>query len=128
MSSIVATMNRQSVIVQVAYEINKAFCESLGDFSNKPWLEVSEEVLKSNSMLVAVVLKHPEITPEDIHNVWSLSRLTSGWTLGEEKDTIKKTHPSLKDFKDLSETERAKDFIFKQVVLSIDNLMETGHD
>jgi serine phosphatase RsbU (regulator of sigma subunit) len=43
------------------------------------------------------------------HMRWSWEKRLNGWTLGEVKDDIKKTHPSLIPYEQLSESEKEKD-------------------
>ena len=43
------------------------------------------------------------------HMRWSWEKRLNGWTLGEVKDDIKKTHPSLIQYEQLSESEKEKD-------------------
>jgi serine phosphatase RsbU (regulator of sigma subunit) len=43
------------------------------------------------------------------HMRWSWEKRLNGWTFGGAKDDVKKTHPSLIQYEDLSESEKEKD-------------------
>lgn len=70
------------------------------------------------------MLAHREMTPRDFHIVWELSAKENGWTYGEKYDPIKKTHPSLVDFSELSESEKFKDIIWSSLCSAAYHLME----
>lgn len=46
---------------------------------------------------------------EHNHNVWSLGRMKSGWTLGPKRDDAAKEHPCLIPYHELPESEKDVD-------------------
>ena len=46
---------------------------------------------------------------KNVHEVWAQSRLSQGWTWGEERDDKLKTHPCLIPYEDLPEVEKDYD-------------------
>ena len=46
---------------------------------------------------------------ENVHEVWAQSRIDQGWTLGETRDDLLKTHPCLVPYHELSELEKDYD-------------------
>ena len=54
----------------------------------------------------------PPTTPEAEHNSWWQAYIDMGWVYGPERDPIKKTHPDMVPFDELSKPERDKDEIF----------------
>ena len=46
---------------------------------------------------------------ENVHDTWANSRLAEGWVYGKERDDVKKTHPCLVPYRDLTESEREYD-------------------
>ena len=46
---------------------------------------------------------------ENVHEVWAASRMSEGWTLGQERNTEKKTTPCLVPYAELPEEEKAYD-------------------
>lgn len=51
-------------------------------------------------------------TPEAEHDSWWQAYIDMGWVYGPERDPIKKTHPDMVPFDELSKAERDKDEIF----------------
>lgn len=50
-----------------------------------------------------------EQAAKQVHDTWAAGRLSDGWTWGESLDEVKKTHPCLIPYEDLSETEKSYD-------------------
>lgn len=42
---------------------------------------------------------------QNVHEVWAQSRIEQGWTLGDKRDDILKTHPCLVPYQELPEQE-----------------------
>lgn len=62
-----------------------------------------------------------EVIAENVHEVWSASRIKEGWTYGEQKDSIKKTTPCLVPYDELPEIEKQydRDTAFETIKLII---------
>ena len=50
-----------------------------------------------------------EVMAKNVHEVWSQSRLSEGWTYGARRDDEKKTHPCLVPYEELPEIEKDYD-------------------
>jgi len=111
-------------VARVAHEINKAYCESMGDTSQPEWKDAPYWQRESAIKGVDTHLANPEMTPEESHNSWMEHKLKEGWVFGEIKDPEKKTHPCLVAYWELPPEQRAKDYIFKEVVASLRDLDE----
>ena len=61
-------------------------------------------------------LSNPGAGPEASHESWLEQKVSEGWVYGIEKDTEKKTHPCMVPFEQLSQEQKAKDYIFRAVV------------
>lgn len=46
---------------------------------------------------------------KNVHEVWAQSRIEQGWTYGEERNDVLKTHPCLIPYEELPEEEKAYD-------------------
>lgn len=46
---------------------------------------------------------------KNVHEVWSLGRMTEGWTYGESRNDALKQHPCLVAYEELSESEKDYD-------------------
>lgn len=76
-------------IARVAHEVNRAFCQALGDDSQLPWAEAPE---------------------------WQRQSALEGVTFLMTNSWMEREHPCLVPFSDLPIEQRAKDFIFCVVV------------
>lgn len=114
-------------IAQVAHEVNKAYCEFLGDKSQVTWEETPEAIKASALDGVVFHLSNPEVTPAESHANWKKFKKEEGWVYGETKDSDLKTHPCMVAYSKLPEDQRIKDVLFKQVVLSLSNLGDMGN-
>ena len=61
---------------------------------------------------------------KNVHEVWSEGRMKDGWTYGEERDDLKKHHPCLVPYEDLTETEKEYDRHTSQETLKL--IMKLG--
>lgn len=46
---------------------------------------------------------------KNVHDVWSAERMAEGWTYGETRDDVRKTHPCLVPYEELPESEKEYD-------------------
>lgn len=50
-----------------------------------------------------------EAMAKNVHEVWAAGRIAEGWTYGEERDDVNKTHPCLVPYEELPESEKEYD-------------------
>ena len=111
-------------IAQVAHEINKAYCEAIGDNSQTLW-EYAPDWQKDSAILgVKFHLDNPLAGVDASHNSWMKEKLENGWKYGHVKDENEKTHPCILPFEYLPKEQQAKDYLFKQVVHSLSKHLE----
>lgn len=106
-------------IAKVAHQVNKAYCESQGDFSLVDW-EASPEWQRESA--INGVLFHqekPDATPRDFHNEWMIIKKAQGWKWGPVKNIDKKEHPCFMPYEQLPLEQQAKDFIFRAIAHSL---------
>jgi hypothetical protein len=115
---------RIKALAKMVHEANKAFCESIGDFSQMPWSEAPEYNHQSAMVGVEAICKNPNISPEESHDVWMATKKADGWVYGETKNKEEKTHPSIVPYAELSAAEKYKDHLVKAIVLSYVNFMD----
>lgn len=108
-----------TLIAMVAHEVNRAYCQAIGDNSQKPWDDAPEWQRKSAESGVTAQLLNPSMTPEQRHNAWLDHKQADGWKYGEIKDEAKKTHPCMIPFGQLSKDQQVKDHLFGAVVSSL---------
>lgn len=103
-------------ITRVCHEVNRAYCQSLGDNSQPSWENAPDWQKSSAIKGVRLHLGKPEAGPEASHIAWLTDKVDNGWVYGPVKDPIKKTHPCLVAFANLPVQQQAKDFIFRAIV------------
>lgn len=106
-------------IARACHEVNRAYCQALGDFSQQDWESAPQWQRDSALMGVHLHLEHPEAGPEASHESWMQQKLDEGWVYGEVKDPEAKTHPCLVPFDQLPREQQAKDFLFRAVVHAV---------
>lgn len=111
-------------LASICHEANRAYCEALGDTSQKPWSEADDSLKASSIAGVQFRLDNPEAPVSAQHDQWSSHKLADGWTYGPVKDAQLKTHPCLVSFMDLPAEQRAKDYLFAQVVSALRGLVQ----
>jgi len=105
-------------IAKIAHEVNRAYCQALGDNSQPPWAKATAWQKDSAILGVKLHLANPDLGPEASHDAWLHQKETDGWTYGPTKDPIKKIHPCMVPFDQLPTEQKAKDYIFAAVVKS----------
>ena len=108
-------------IAQVAHEINKAFCESIGDNSQPTWGDAPEWQKSSAINGVKFHLENPNAGPDESHKSWLKQKEEEGWKYGPVKNPETKEHPCFVSYDELPVNQRSKDYLFKQVVHSLKN-------
>jgi hypothetical protein len=103
-------------IAKVCHEVNKAYCESLGDKSQVPWEEAPEWQKASAVSGVNLHIGNPNLPPSASHEAWMTQKLAEGWKYGPVKDPVKKEHHCIVPFDKLPVEQQAKDFIFSSIV------------
>ena len=105
-------------IARVAHQVNKAYCESLGDTSQLPWEECPEWQRKSAMAGVNLHKENPDAGAEASHESWMKEKVDDGWVYGEKKDpdATPQTHPCIVPFSELPKEQQAKDYIFRAIV------------
>lgn len=103
-------------IARACHEVNRVYCQALGDTSQPPWEEAPEWQQNSAVLGVRTRLEWPTLTPREMHEGWSAQKLRDGWKWGPVKDVVKKEHPCLVPFEELSAEQQAKDTLFSAVV------------
>ena len=114
--------HRDALIARIAHEVNRAYCETIGDSSQLPWNESPRWQQESAIDGVNFVLMGDH-SPEASHANWMKMKIAEGWTYGEVKDPIAKTHPCLLPYEELPATQRYKDHLFGEIVMFMDRTL-----
>ena len=103
-------------IARVAHEVNRAYCQSLGDDSQSKWEDALAWQKDSAINGVKFHVENPDAGPQGSHENWMAEKVEAGWVYGEVKDLDAKTHYCIVPFWDLPHEQQAKDHIFRGVV------------
>lgn len=105
-------------IARVCHETNKAYCETVGDHSQKHWDEAEEWQRQSAINGVRFAIDNSDAPASAQHEAWLIDKEKDGWKYGPIKDPAKKEHPCCVPYADLPIEQRIKDYLFKHVVRS----------
>lgn len=112
-----------SGIAMVCHETNRAYCESIGDNSQKPWADAEEWQRQSAVKGVEWRLANPEAPASAQHDAWLADKAADGWKYGPVKDAATKEHPCFVPYEQLPEEQKAKDALFVGVVNAMKPLL-----
>lgn len=111
-------------IAIVCHEANRAYCQSMGDYSQKSWSTSPEWQRTSILMGVLELLKDPDRTPRQSHEGWLAHKMAEGWVYGEFKDPENKTHPCCVPYDQLAPGQKIKDTLFCAIVRALAPMLE----
>lgn len=114
---------KAEVIARVAHEINRAYCQALGDDSQPVWQDAP--AWQKNSAISGVMFHNdnPDAGPDLSHAAWLAEKEAAGWKYGPVKDPERREHPCYVPFCDLPPEQKAKDYLFRQVVHSLAEIL-----
>lgn len=114
------------LVARAAHEVNRAYCESIGEQQER-WERMSAETQASSieavKVHVAAATSGRLILPQEEHMRWMKSRLADGWKLAPMKNTELKLHPCLVPYDQLPETQRAKDYLHIAIISTFIELL-----
>lgn len=110
-------------IARVAHEVNRAYCEAIGDNSQPVWEEAPDWQKDSAINGVRFHLANPNATPEASHEKWMKQKEAEGWKYGPVKNPEAKEHPCFVPYAELPENQKAKDYLFRGVVHALRHLV-----
>lgn len=103
-----ARLQSIETIAQASHEVNRAYCERLGDHSQPHWEAAPEWQRESVRQGVRGILEGRITTPQESHESWLEHKLRAGWKYGPAKDVGKREHPCIVPYALLREEQRAK--------------------
>ena len=110
---------------RAAHEANRAYCLALGDTSHLPWAD-SPDWVKASALAGVEKVVVLGYMPEQLHASWTLDKVSNGWSYGPVKSGESRTHPCLVAYEQLPPEQRAKDELYRSVVLAVAKAL--GHD
>ncbi len=113
-------------VAKIAHEINKAYCQAIGDNTQPAWEDAPEWQKSSAINGVEFHLANPDAGPDASHVSGMKQKTEEGWKYGLIKDAEKKEHPCYVPYEQLPTEQKAKDYLFKQVVHSLRKFIDTA--
>jgi hypothetical protein len=113
-------------ISRVCHEVNRAYCQAIGDNSQPAWEDAQKWQRDSAMLGVKLHTNNPEESAAASHESWMDQKVAEGWGYGPEKNTELKQHPCIVHFDELPVEQQAKDFIFRGVVHALVGYEATG--
>lgn len=109
-------------IARVAHEVNRAYCQALGDNSQLLWEDAPAWQQSSARNGVVMHITQPDAGPSASHEAWMAEKTATGWTYGPAKDPAAKQHPCMVPYDALPADQKAKDYIFRAVVHALKDI------
>lgn len=106
-------------IAQVAHGANRAYCQSIGDFSQPEWAAAPEWQRDSARKGVEFCRNNPGAPPSSNHDSWLAVKRAEGWTYGPVKNPETKEHPCFVPYEALPADQQVKDVLFKVIVATL---------
>lgn len=102
-------------IARVCHEVNRAYCQALGDNSQLAW-DDAPEWQRASARAGVDLHCAGDFGPEASHAAWMQLKLDEGWIYGPIKDPERLEHPCMVPFAELPREQKAKDYIFRAIV------------
>lgn len=107
-------------IARVVHAANRELQITQGDpVPSPPWDEAPDYQAREATAGVQEVLRNPELTAEQSHEMWMMRMQLDGWIYGTVKDWEQKTHPTLLPFGELPAEQQLKDKLFIAIVRAL---------
>ena len=107
-------------IARVVHAANRELQIVQGDpVPSPPWDEAPDYQAREATAGVQEVMRNPDLTAEQSHELWVTRMRADGWTYGEVKDFGRKTHPTLLPFGELPAEQQLKDRLFIAIVRAL---------
>lgn len=110
------TDNEIEQLAQACHELNRHYCQTLGDHSQPPWSEAPEWQRESARDGVRFIEANPDASDSASHDNWMKVKKAEGWVFGAVKDPENKTHPCMVHYEALPVSQRFKDRLFRTLV------------
>ena len=111
-------------VARVTHQLNKAYCEMIGDNTQVDFEDAPEWQTSSAINGVKFHIENPSANDSASHDSWLKEKVEAGWIYGEVKNAESKTHPCIVPFDQLPLEQQIKDKLFRQTVRSLLPLLE----
>lgn len=108
---------------RLTHEVNRAYCQSIGDNSQPTWENAPQWQRDSAIAGVNFRIANPLATPADMHASWLKQKEADGWKYGPIKNPETKEHPCFVPYDELPADQKSKDYLFGAVVETLRQFM-----
>lgn len=115
-------------IAIICHEANRAYCDSIGDPSQKSWAAAPEWQRESAIKGVMWRLANMDAPASASHDSWLEEKRRTGWKYGPTKNPETKEHPCFVPFEELPPEQQAKDELFTAIVKALAPRLATVRD
>jgi hypothetical protein len=102
------------VCAEAAHEMNRVYCQALGDFSQPSW--GTAEDWQRTSAINGVDGVFAGNGPRASHESWLAEKTATGWKYGPVKNAEMKEHPCFVSYDELPPEQKQKDHVFVSTV------------
>lgn len=106
-------------IARAAHEATRAWTDSIGQLSDRPWRRVDQHLRGQMIDTVRSIAMGEIKNADQLHEIWMTQRLEDGWKYGLKKNMRIKSHPCLLPRSQLSVGDRLKDDLFFNVTCAL---------
>jgi hypothetical protein len=110
-------------IAEIAHETNRAYCQTIGDFTQPNWFNAPDWQKRSAISGVVFHLENPEAGCSASHESWLKQKEADGWKYGEVRNPDRKEHPCFVTYEELPTSQKVKDALFVGVVKALKVLL-----
>jgi hypothetical protein len=107
---------------RIAHEVNRAYCESIGDHSQTSWNGApqwqKDSAIKGINLHWEALYVGVDLPPSASHESWLKEKTQNGWKYGPVKNVELKEHPCCVPYEQLPPEQKTKDFLFAAVARS----------
>lgn len=105
-------------VARVCHDVVTSLQAVQGDpVPSGPW--ISEPPERRKIVIEMVRSARAGVTPRESHANWVREMTAIGWSYGPVKDPVAKTHPNLREYRDLDQFQRDKDRVCLAVVTAL---------
>lgn len=116
-AAMLTTEDIQRICAEAAHEVNRVYCQALGDLSQVVW--ANAPAWQQQSALRGVAGVFAGNGPEASHQSWLAEKTAEGWKYGAVKNVETKEHPCFVPYAALSEAAKQKDHLFVATVRAL---------
>lgn len=123
--SINITSEQVTAIAQMCHEVNRVYCESIGDTSQNIW-DLSPGWQQTSAIRGVIFhlnqyVKGVPVPPSASHDSWLREKAAEGWKYGPVKNPDAKEHPCFVPYNQLPVAQKLKDYLFGAVCTAFFN-------